>query len=336
MRIVLTRGLVAALLAFVLLYPVSRSPGAESRPVRVAFSGFGIGTILTWIAREKKLFQTHGLEVEEVYLDGPDAAGVEALLGVDFFIDSGNVLAPFAAMARGADIVVLAAHTSKEHYQFGVAPDIFDIRELKGKKVGVSGLGRKSDLIARVVLRRAGLDPTKDVEVLPIGLSPQRAAALYQNYVQGTPLIPAVAAEARRIGLNVIDIGEVTLVTDLFMTTRSHVEKAPALIDKLLQGYLSAIQFFLTHREESMGIMAKHVTLTEGASLPGMYQTFAAQLEPVPVADSEAIQALIDAASVSDEGAKTLTAEKLIEYRFLESLKSRGFVEQLYSEKVSL
>lgn len=337
MRILLSRGLVSAVLAFVLSCSIPpASPGAESEPVRLAFSGFGIGTVITWIAREQKLFEMHGVKVEDIYLDGPDAAGVQALLGVDFFMDSGNVVAPISAMAAGADIVILAAHMSRENYQFGVAPDISEIRQLKGKKIGVSGLGRKSDLIARTVLRRAGLDPGTDVKVLPVGLSPQRAAALYQNYVQGTPLIPAIAAEARRLGLKIIDIGEVRLVTDLLMTTRARIAKDPELIEKLLQGYLSAIHFFLTNREESMRIMGEQVTLTEGASLPAMYQNFAAQLDAIPVAEGEAIQALIDAAAVSDERAKGLAQERLFDYGFLENLKKRGFVERLYSEKVSL
>jgi ABC-type nitrate/sulfonate/bicarbonate transport system substrate-binding protein len=336
MRTVLAKGLLSAIVALVVVSPIPRSFGAESKPVRLAFSGFGIGTVITWIASEKKLFETYGLHVEDLYLEGPDAAGVQALLGVDFFISSGNAVAPVAAMASGADVVVLAAHTSKENYLFGVAPDIANIRQLKGKRIGVSGVGRKSDLIARVVLRRAGLDPIKDVEVLPIGLSPQRAAAVYQNYVQGAPLIPAVAKEARRIGLKIIDIGEVRLVTDLFMTTRSRVKKDPEVINKLLQGYLSAIQFFLANREESMRIMGEHVTLTDGTSLPGVYQNFAAQLDPVPLAGSEAIQALIDAVSVSNESAKKLTERDLFEPSFLEKLKSSGFVKRLYSEKVSL
>lgn len=336
MQIVCAKALVSvALLAFVFSYPVSPAL-AESRPVRIAFSGFGVGTVITWIASEKMLFQSHGLEVEPIYLDETNAAGVHALMGLDFFLSSGNVVAPFSAMAAGADAVILAAHTSKENYQFGVAPDVTEIRQLKGKKIGVSGVGRKSDLIARVILRRAGLDPVKDVEIVPVGFSPQRAAALYQNYIQGAPLVPAIAAEARRIGLRVIEVGEVQLLTDLLMTNRSRVEKDPELIRKLLQGYLSAIQFFLTNREESMRIIRKHITLTESASVPGVYQKFAAQLDPVPTANDEAIQALIDAASVSDDRAKELTKKQLFEGRFLDQLEKSGFVELLYSEKVRL
>ena len=336
MRTVLSKRTVGILLALFLLCAYSNGSATESKRIRLAFAGFGIGTIITWIASEKKLFAPFGLEVDELYLEVANAGGVQALLGVDFFLSSGEVLAPFEAIANGAELVFLAAHTSKENYQFGVASNISDIQQLKGKKVGVSGLGRKSDLIARVVLRRAGLDPLKDVEIVPVGFSPQRAAALYQNRVQGAPLVPAVAAEAKRIGLKVLNIGEVQLVTDLLMTTRKRSEENPDVIQKLLKGYLSAIHFFLTNREESIRIMGQHVDLTNGPSLPAMYQSLAAQLDPVPLPTHEAIRALIDAAAVADKRAEKLTQQKLLEPRFLEDLKKSGFVDGLYSEKVSL
>jgi len=332
----LSERAVAAILALALLCSVSGALAAESKRIRVAFAGFGVGTVITWIASDKKLFARYGLEVEDIYLEGPDSGGVQALIGVDFFMGSGDVLAPFSAITSGADLVFLAAHTSKENYQFGVASNIAAIRELKGKKIGVSALGRKSDLIARVILRRAGLDPLKDVEIVPIGFSPQRAAALYRNQVQGAPLIPAVAAEAQRVGLTVLDIGEVRLVTDLLMTTRSRVAQDPDAIVKLLKGYLAAIQFFLTNQEESMRIIGQHVSLTEGASLPRIYHGFAAQLDRVPLPNDEAVQALIDAASVADARAKDLTKQELFEPQFLDDLNKSGFVEGLFAEKVSL
>lgn len=336
MRTVFSKRTVGLLLALLLFSSTAEVIAAESKRIRLAFAGFGIGTVITWIASEKKLFAPFGLNVDELYLEGPSAGGVQALFGVDFFMASGEVLTPVSAITGGAELVVLAAHTSKEHYQFGVASNITAIQELKGKKVGVSGLGRKSDLIARVVLRRAGLDPLTDVEIVPVGFSPQRAAALYRDQVQGAPLIPAVAMEAKRIGLKILNIGEVQLVTDLLMTTRARFEHEPDVIRKLLKGYLTAIHFFLTNREESIRIMEQHVDLTNGVSLTNMYQSLAAQLDPVPLPSDEAIQALIDAASVADVRAQKLTKEKLLEPQFLEDLKKSGFVAGLYSEKVSL
>src|SRR2546430_16513597 len=106
-----------------------------------------------------------------------------------------------------------------------VASSISSVKELRGKKVGVSALGAKSDLIARVMLRRAGLDPAKDVEMVAAGLAPARALALSKNLVQGVPLSQDVASEAQKLGIKVIEMKSVPVVTDLLITTRSFIKR---------------------------------------------------------------------------------------------------------------
>ena len=328
-------SLAAAVLA--LFTFVSVSSGAEARaPVRVAFAGFGVGTVVTWIAGDKDLFAKYGLDVEAVYLDGAAAGGVRSLLGTDIFVTSRDVLPPLEAVSDGADLVFVGGHVSTENYRFGVASYVDHLAQLKGKKVGVSNLGRKSDLIARVVLRRAGLDPVEDVEMVPIGYSPQRAAAIYRNVVQGAPLVPQVAAEAQRVGIKVLDVGEVNLVTDLLVTTRTFAERNPGLLRRFLMAYLNGIQYFLTERADSMRIMKEHVTLAEGASLAGTYRSLAHRLDPLPLLQAEAVQALIDAVSVTDSRARQLSPHPLLALEVLKRLDRAGFVKGLYSEKIEL
>ena len=43
-----------------------------------------------------------------------------------------------------------------------------------------------------------------------------------------------------------------------------------------MKGYLAGIHYYLTHRDESIGIMQKHVALSEPAALGSMYDAFAA------------------------------------------------------------
>jgi ABC-type nitrate/sulfonate/bicarbonate transport system substrate-binding protein len=107
----------------------------------------------------------------------------------------------------------------------GVATGVSSVKELKGKKVGVSALGARSDLIARVILRRAGLDPARDVELVAAGLAPARALALSKNLVQGVPLNQVVAAEAQKLGIKILELKSVPVVTDLLMTTRSFIKR---------------------------------------------------------------------------------------------------------------
>ena len=316
---------------------VSVSPGSEvNAPVRVAFAGFGVGTVVTWIARDTDLFAKYGLDVEAVYLDGAAGGGVQSLLGTDIFVNSRDVLPPLEAVSNGADLVFFGGHVSTENYRFGVASYVDHLAQLKGKKVGVSNVGRKSDLIARVVLRRAGLDPVEDVEMVPIGFSPQRAAAIYRNIVQGAPLVAQVAAEAQRVGIKVLDVGEVNLVTDLLVTTRAFADRNPNVLRRFLMAYLNGIQYFLTERADTMLLMKKYVTLAQGTSLGQAYGSLAHQLNPLPLPQAEAVQALIDAASVTDSRARRLDPHRLLELDLLKRLDRAGFVKGLYTEKIKL
>jgi len=187
-----------------------------------------------------------------------------------------------------------------------------------------------------VVLRRAGLDPVKDVEIVAAGYSPQRAVALSQGLIQAAPLNSDIALEAKRQGIKVLDIKEVPVITALLMTTRSFIKRDKEAVTRFMKGYLAAIHYYLAHRSESVAIMRKYLTGADATALEAMYDTFAAQLKPVPGPSGEAVQALIDVAAAADDKAQALKPTDLFDLRFLEELKASGFVDKLYGEKTSL
>ena len=171
------------------LIALNQAGAAEDvRKLRLAYSGWEIGTAVAYIGVDAGLFKKHGLEIEELPIRDTLTAGVQSLIGVDLLIGFGNPLAVLQPVANGSDITVIGSHVSFDQYGMGVGSTIGSLKDLKGKKVGVSALGARSDLVARVILRRAGLDPSKDVEMVAAGLAPARALALSKNLVQGVPL----------------------------------------------------------------------------------------------------------------------------------------------------
>jgi ABC-type nitrate/sulfonate/bicarbonate transport system substrate-binding protein len=46
---------------------------------------------------------------------------------------------------------------------------INSIKDLKGKTIGISGDGSSSDMLTRYSLRKAGLDPDKEVTLIALG-----------------------------------------------------------------------------------------------------------------------------------------------------------------------
>jgi ABC-type nitrate/sulfonate/bicarbonate transport system substrate-binding protein len=319
-----------------LFWPASVLADGMVKRLRVGYAAFGVGAAVNLVAKEAGLFEKYSLEIDGVYIEDAASGGIQALSGIDIFLGSGNPVAPLQAILDGRELVFLGSHVNMERYSFGVSNDISTVQQLKGKKIGVSALGRKSDLIARVVLRRAGLDPLKDVEMVAIGFSPERAAAISRDLIQGAPLVPQVALQAERLGLRVLDVNGVPVISTLLMTTRSLIKNHGEAVRRFMKGYLTGIHYFLTHRDESIGIMQKYVALSEPLAIGSMYDAFAAQLGPLPVPNGEAVQALVDAASVADPRAKNLKPAGLFDLRFLKELQESGFVENLYAEKINL
>ena len=319
------------------LLGVSYADGADNlKKVRLAYAGWEVGTAIAYIGIDAGIFKQYDLEVEEVFIRDPLSAGIQSLIGADFLIGFGNPLAILQPMLSGADIVSLGTHVSAVPSRMGVSADISEIKDLKGKKIGVSGIGERSDLLARVILRRAGLDPVKDVEIVSAGLAPSRVAALSKNFIQGAPLTPEIADQAKQLGLKVLEVKDVPLITAMLMTTRSFIKKDEEAVRRFIKGYLAAIHFYLTRRNESIAIIRKYFGGTNPSAMENMYDAFAAQLTPLPLPNREAAQALIDAASVVNPKSSNIKPVDLFEPRFLEELRASGFIDKLYAEKVSL
>jgi len=257
----------------VLWIPGESSAGERSKKLRLAYSGWEIGTAVSYVGVDSGLFKRHDVDLEEFPIRDMLSAGVQSLLGVDLLIGFGNPLAILQPVAGGADITLIGSHVSFDHYGMGVASSISTVKELKGKKIGVSALGSRSDLVARVILRRAGLDPAKDVEVVAAGLSPARALAISKNLVQGAPLSPEVAAEAQKLGIKILEVKPVPVVTGLIITTRSFIKREEGIVRRFMRGYAAAIHHFVTKREDSLTILKKYFPGNQSVTVDTMYDS---------------------------------------------------------------
>jgi NitT/TauT family transport system substrate-binding protein len=308
----------------------------DAKKIRLAYAGWEIGTAVAYVGVDSGLFKKNGLDIEEIPIRDNLSAGVQSLIGVDVLIGFGNPLAVLQPVASGADITLVGSHVSFDQYGMAVASSISSVKELRGKKVGVSALGAKSDLIARVILRRAGLDPAKDVEMVAAGLSPARALAISRNLLQGAPLSEDVATEAKKLGIKILDVKAVPAVTDLILTTRSFAKREEETVRRFMRGYVAAIHHFVSNRDNSLAILKKYFPSSQGMTVDAMFDSFAAQLRPLPELNNEAIQALVDVGAAVDQRTKSLKPGDITEPRFLEELKGSKFLKDLYTEKVSL
>lgn len=306
------------------------------KKLRLAYGEWGVGSAVAYVGIDGGIFKKFNIDVEEMFSRDALSGGVNSLLGADVLLGFGNPLIILQPILGGADLVLLGSHVNTEEFGMCVSAEITSLKDLKGKKIGVSALGGKSDLAARVMLRRAGLDPMKDLKFVVAGFSAERALAITRDQIQATPLNLDLSAQARKLGLKVLDVEEVPMVASLLITTRSFVKKDEELARRFVKAYVTAVHFYLTHRSESLSIMKKYFSEMDPRALELMYEAYASQLEKLPLFNMESLQAMIDAASVADSRANLLKASDIIDGHFLEELKSGDYINQLYIEKVEL
>ena len=79
-------------------------------------------------------------------------------------------------------------------------PEIGSIRDLKGKKLAVSGFGGASHQRMLVILRGAGLDPQNDVNIISVGDAGLRMDQLRLGVIDATVLTAPHCFVAERAG----------------------------------------------------------------------------------------------------------------------------------------
>ena len=184
--------LAAALLALVL---VSDLAAAQTKVTIAVGGGACLCYLPTVLAKQLGEFEKAGLAVDLVDLKGGSDA-LKAVLGGSADVVSGyfdhcvnlaakkQELQSFVVYDRypGLVLVVSPAHTN----------EIKSIKDLAGKKVGISAPGSSTDFFLKYLLKKNGVDPASTA-VIGVGLGGASVAAMEQGQIDAAVMLdPAV------------------------------------------------------------------------------------------------------------------------------------------------
>ena len=175
---------------------------AQTRSLREIKVGYPLGGSASyfWVAHKSGSFEKHGLRVEPIYIRG-GLMGIQAALSGDLMLQLQGASTVVAAWAQGAkEFQFIGAVGNRLDYLLIVHPSIKRPEDLKGKRIGVSQLGSSTDFIARLALRRLGLNAEKDVQIVGIGGQGDRWTALTSAQVQASVFQSPFTLKARKAG----------------------------------------------------------------------------------------------------------------------------------------
>ena len=173
-------------LSIVVLLFCGSSVHAASAPqaIRVAYTSVTGNRAPFWIAKEAKLFEKHGLQVELIYLQSV-AVGMPALLGGDFQILAGGVAGYLSAASRGAKLLLFGTFGPTPYILF-TRPEIQTVAQLKGSIIGVNRIGASDYYAVRRILQRLDLSPDRDVKIISAGSPLDRLISVEKGAIHGT------------------------------------------------------------------------------------------------------------------------------------------------------
>jgi NitT/TauT family transport system substrate-binding protein len=212
--------------------------------VNVAVPSFSMSLVAFMAAKERGYYRQEGLDVNFVLM--PAAIASRALIAgnVDFATVGGSAL---TASLGGAPLRLLFSSFNRSLFWLYSRPEIADVKELRGKKIGVSSIGSGPDSMLRDLLRSHGLQGGKDVLILAVGVDSSRYASLANNMTDAVVLSTPYNFTAQDAGFREL----VSFVKHdwvelqgCIVTREATLKSNSALVDKFtlatLKGLLSA------------------------------------------------------------------------------------------------
>jgi NitT/TauT family transport system substrate-binding protein len=184
--------LAGALLALCLMPAVA---AAESKITVAVGGGSCLCYLPTVLAKQLGEFDKVGLTVDLVDLKGGSDA-LKAVLGGSADVVSGYFDHCVNLAARKQELTAFVVYDRYPGLVLVVSPshagEIKSIKDLVGKKVGVSAPGSSTDFFLKFLLKKNGLDPAS-AAVIGVGLTATAVAAMEQGQIDAAVMLdPAV------------------------------------------------------------------------------------------------------------------------------------------------
>ena len=298
--------------------------------VRVALGSISVNTSVIPVGTQYGLFAKYGVDLEPIYMGG----GMNSLAAVTSnsvqFLSAGST-ATISAHLGGVDITMLTVQSNKLEYSILSAPEIKSPQELKGKIVTGTRPGASADSALRLMLRKWGLEPGKDVIFISVGDSQQgRLNALQRGSVVATALTPPFSGIARQLGFReLIDMRktDIEYAGSAIAGMVGYIKGHPQLVENFLKGYVESLHFFRTQKEKTVAGIMKFMKMSDRSRAEEGYEYYLDLMPVMPYASVAGVKSVLQFLAASQPKAATANPEDFYDMSILKKIEDSGFAK---------
>src|SRR5262245_8157061 len=233
---------------------------AQAQKIRIAYSSRSNTVTPLYVAADKSFFREEGLEVELIQVS--PRLGAMAVMNGDVAFTT-SFTSTFRAILQGMPLKLVMVALKKGIYYLVTRPEIKNIQELKGRKLGVATIRGTDSIVAEELLRSKGFNPAL-LQQLVIGDTSLRAQALVSGAVQVVSLSPPHDLLLKKMGYNILaGPPEVGLPASGLFTSNRLLKENPQAVQRTLRSVVKANRFIAENRQETIAVMMKWLPQTQ-------------------------------------------------------------------------
>ncbi len=312
---------ILGLLAFFCALP-SSDAGAPSnlKKVRLGIAATSVGFLPIYAAYHRGFYRDEGTDLEIILMSLAAANNAFFKGEIDY---SAGLTGLALAAARNYPAKILIFTVAKPLQSFMSRQEIKEPRDLKGKKVAGSSPGGSATILAYHALRHFGLDPGKDVQVLPMGGSGAGSfAVLEQGVVDASLLsVPENILALHKGYHELIFLGDVvTFPQNGFGASAARIQQQPDEVYRMVRATLRGLRFVMdeTNRDHAREIMMKQWRVGDSQLAGEMLGYLKRGLAKDAAISSPAVQYFLDLTRETSNVSQPISAAQVADFSFLD------------------
>lgn len=320
------RAMIAFTLASSLAGAILFSLPAEAqtlKKVRLGSSSTNVSFLAIYTALHRGFYKDEGIDLELIYM----AANLTSAAVLSGDLDySAAVTGLIGGAVRGQPMKVLLFTVERPLLFLISKKEIQDPKQLMGKKIAGSSPGGSATLLAYRALRHFGLEPGRDVAVLPMGGSAAgRFAVLESGVVDASLLsVPESIIALEKGYRELIFLGDIVkFAQNGFGTAEKKIRENPDEVYRMVRATLRGLQFVWdkNNQEAVTDIMMKQWKVNDRKMAAEMSKQVTRVLTKDASVNPEAVQVLIDTQRENAKVTQPISVADVVDYSFLEKAR---------------
>ena len=310
-----------------LLGVTTASAASEPQKLKIIYSSFTGAYTPLWLAVDERLGRKHGLDIEAVYAGR--ARPHQLLISGDsqFVVSTGTGVVSSYAVGN-KELVIIASFVNTTGSSIFSKQQIKTPKELQGKNLASGRPGAVTDILLHYILKRKiGLEPGRDVKIVPVGETSAILPALERGVVDAAMLTTPARLVAKKMGFReLIDFDELGVLYPYvgISTLKVNVKKSPDMTLRFVRTMVDGIQLFKTNKEKSLAVMKRYLRGASDEMLEETYSYFSKRMPRLPYPSAEAVKTALEMMADQFPQASSVDPQEVIDLSFVKQVEASG------------